>query len=65
MADFGWVTVTAECPAGGCDGEDDVRVFGSHGESIYRNVECSTCSVVYNVKVVITCSGAVTEYVID
>lgn len=65
MTDFGWVTVTAECPAQGCDGEDDVRIFGSHGASIYRSVKCTTCDVTYTVKVVVTCSGAVTEYVID
>lgn len=65
MTDFGWVTVTAECPADGCDGEDDVRVFGQDGDTIYRNVKCSTCSVTYTVAIAITCEGAATEYKID
>ena len=65
MADFGWVTVTAECPADGCEGENEVRVFGSHGDTIRRNPICPTCETAYTVEIVITCSGAVTEYVID
>lgn len=64
MTDFGWVTVTATCPVTPADGTTTVRMFGAHGESLYRNVECPEGHT-YTVKVVITCSGAVTEYVID
>ena len=65
MADFGWVTVTATCPQGGCSGTNEIRVFGSHGDEIYRNPVCPDCSTEYTAKVTITCSGAVAEYVID
>jgi len=65
MTDHAQVTVTAECPAEGCDGEDDVTVEGDHGDSKYKMVTCSTCSVTYGIKVVITASGAVTEYALD
>jgi hypothetical protein len=60
--DFGYMDVTFECPESGCSGTETVRVWGQNGESIYRTVECTTCSVTNAMKVVITVSGAVTEY---
>jgi hypothetical protein len=64
MADYGWVTVTTECPVEACDETKDIRVFGKNGDSIYRTVT-DDAGHTYTVKVVMTVSGAVTEYVID
>ena len=64
MVDFGWVTVTTTCPVVGGDGDTDTRVFGSDGETIYKNVECPEGHK-YTVGVVMTVEGAATAYVID
>lgn len=65
MADHAQVTVTTDCPADGCAATNDVTVEGDHAASKYRMVECATCDVWYGVKIVITASGAATEYVLD
>jgi len=63
--DFGYMAVTADCPADGCAGTEVVRVWGQNGDSLYRTVYCTTCEVSWTIKVVVTVSGAVTNYVID
>lgn len=62
MTDYGHLTVTASCPYDGCDGTDDVRVYGANSTDVYKIVVCSTCGETYSVKVAITATGAVTEY---
>jgi len=64
MADYGWMTVTTECPVEACDETVDIRVFGKDGDTVYRTVE-DAAGHTYVVAVVITVEGAVTEYVID
>jgi hypothetical protein len=59
MTDYGYMTVTAECPS--CLVETDVRIIGNDGDEKYRTINCA-CGVTYAIKVVLTISGAVTEY---
>lgn len=60
--DYGYMEVTTTCPIGGCGGTDTIRVYGENGETVTTTVLCSTCDQYYAAEVVITVSGAPTEY---
>ena len=62
MPDYGFMTVTGECPQAGCNGTDDVRVYGSNGSAVSKAVVCSTCGAHYTVKATITVSAAAVSY---
>ncbi|MBU2051341.1 MAG: hypothetical protein KKH61_20530 [Gammaproteobacteria bacterium] len=64
MSDFGYVTVTTTCPVTPADGDTDTRIFGVHGDTVYRNIKCPEGHD-YTIGVVLTVSGAATEYVIN
>lgn len=62
MTDFGYLTATTTCPS--CGTETDVRIFGENGDTKYKSVTCD-CGVTFTSAVVITVSGAVTDYTLS
>ncbi len=64
MADYGYMDVTATCPTHG-SATETVRIFGKHGDTVYKVIKDSTNGDYYTLKVVLTISGSVTSYVHD
>jgi len=60
MPDYGYMTVTTECPHEACDETVDVRVFGADGDVVYRTVECDSGHS-YTAEITITVEGSSSE----
>ena len=64
MANFGWMDVACTCPTH-TSVTTTLRVFGSHGDVIYKTVYDETNGDYYSVRITITISTAVVDYVHD
>jgi len=64
MANFGWMDVTCTCPTH-AGVTTTIRVFGKHGDVIYKEVKDETNADYYTVRITITISTATVSYIIN